>query len=303
MADCTVSDVVTGAMSLLADADGEITQEIIDDFKTGYGDMMALAIKLRLPRIKREIYVTLPANQGVLFQSQLGVTDFAEPTRMWERGTVFTTAVTGTTDGTPITVNATAHGRATNDRVELNGIQGVPDWVNRDWFITVLNANAFTLNGSITCGANGTGGTVNFSLDQFVPMNPTDTLPPNLPALALGSWLWQENALYFTGSLQSRQLWIEYLATDTPPVSGVIGFANGRELNFLKHSTAAHFAPKRQMPMGPQLMMMAYGPSGEPDGSGGMLRALINPMLMQKQGIPRQPQRYHRRRGQFPSYG
>lgn len=304
MNDCTVLDVLTGAMSLVGDPDGEITQELMDDFGTAYSNMMALAVKLRLPAIQREVYYTLPADTGVLFPSQLGVNDFAEPVRIWERGGVTTTAIADTADGSPITVRtSTAHGRSTNDRVELNGVNGVPGYVNRDWFITVTDSTHFRLNGSIAGGSNGTGGTVMYSLGRFIEVLPADAIPSyQPPGQTLGGYKWQSGALWFPGSSEARQLWIEYLANENPPISGVIGFANGRELNFMKHATAAHFCPKRQIPQGPQLKMDAYGSSGEPDGGGGLLRTLVNPMYLQRQGRSQEPQRYRARRGMLPTY-
>jgi hypothetical protein len=301
MSDITVADVLTGAQSALGDASGEITQEIIDDFQTSYGEMMDLSIKLQLPVIQREVYFSLSANTGALFPSALGVTDFDEPYKIWERGSVSSVAITSTTDGTPQTVTTAApHGLNTSSRAELNGVQGVPGWINRDWLITVTSPTAFTLNGSIVCGSNGTGGTVMSSADSFIPMLPQQSIPSGPVGQTLGFWCWQDNILWFQGSSEVRQLWIQYYAGEDPPPSGVIGFANGRELNFLKTATAAHFSPKRQLPMGPQLRMDAYGESGVADGGGGFLRALIVPMLKAKQGIPVRPQRYRPRRIDYP---
>jgi hypothetical protein len=305
MSDCSVQDVLTGAMSLLGDPSGEISQEIIDDFNTAYSEMVDLAIKCQVQQIKREVYYTLPANTNVLFpDQQLGVTDFDEPARLWERSIGSTIAVQSTTDGTPIQVNATAHGFNSGQRVELNSILGVPAWVNRDWYITVLNPNAFTLNGSILAGANGTGGTAMYSADNFVPMKLVSTIPSNQNPqnIALGVYYFEDNILYFPGSLEARQLWIEYYAGEDPPPSGIIGFANGRELNFLKNATAAHFAPKRQIAQGAQCRMDAYGDSGIADGGGGMLRALIVPMMHQKNARTMKPRPYRPRRPQFPTY-
>jgi hypothetical protein len=262
--------------------------------------MISLALKLGLPEIQREVYYTLPANTGVLFPSSLGVNDFSEPVRVWERGGLTTVAVTATVDGTPIQVTtATPHGRGTGDRVELNNIASVPGWVNRDWLITVIDPSNVQLNGSILTGITGTGGTMMFSRDRFTLVNPAQTIPSQDQRQTLGVYQWQNGAMWFVGSSEARQLKIEYLATSDAPLSGVIGFANGNELNYLKHATAAHFAPKRQMPQGPQLKMDAYGPSGEPDGGGGLLRSLMLPMFKQKQSIPKQPRSFRRRRGLF----
>lgn len=304
MSDITVQDVLTGAMSLIGDADGEISQEIVDDYQTAYGNVMALALKLGLPQIQREVYYTLPANTGALFASQLGVNDFSEPVRIWERGGLTTVAITGTADGAQniVVQTTTGHGRTTGDRVELNNITLVPGWVNRDWLITVTDATHFQLNGSIPCGVSGVGGTMMFSRERFSPVDLVGSIGSQELRQTLGQYQWQNNAIWFTGSNQVRQLWIEYLATSDAPLSGVIGFANGNELNYLKHATAAHFAPKRQMPQGPQLKMDAYGSSGEPDGGGGLLRSLILPMLKQRQGMVLAPRPFRRRRGLIPGF-
>jgi hypothetical protein len=306
MADCTVADVLNDAMSLLGDPDGEITQEIANDFATSYTELMDAALLIAAPEIQREVYYTLPANTGVLFPVQLGVTDFAEPSQIYERGSVQSVNIVSITDGTPLTVVASGTPAPTDGRVEISGATGsspLPGWVNRDWFITPTGPNTFTLNGSITTGIGGviaTTGTVNWSSDGFVKMNQVDVRPPEAPPTPqnLGVWRWADRFIYFpNGSNQPRQLWIEYLADETPPASGIIGLFNGRELKFLSHATAASFAPKRQLPMGPQLMAKAYGPSGQADMTGGLCRSLLNPVLKQKNALPRRAGLYRMRRG------
>ena len=139
-----------------------------------------------------------------------------------------------------------------------------------------------------------------FSLEAFVPMQLVQTIPSGPVGQVLGEYFWQDNTLWFNGSNEARQLWLTYYAGPDAPASGVIGFANGRELNFLKNATAGHFAPKRQLPMGPQCMMNAFGESGIANGGDGMLRALIIPMLKQKQGRPVRAMRYRQRRPFIP---
>src|ERR1044071_6851983 len=283
MSDCTVADVLSDAMVLLGDSAGEITQEIVTFFNVGYADLLNLMLKCGTPEIQREVYFTLPANTNVLFPSQLGVTDFAEPSQIWERGSVSQATVVSTSNTTPITVTTST--AVSGPRVELNGVSGVPGWVNRDWIITVTGPLTFTLNGSIAPGAAGTGGTAMWSPETLTPMRQPDVSPPApdpISADVLGTWKWQQGNLYFPGSSLPRQLWIEYLADDSAPASGVIGIANGRERSFLAHATAARFAlGPDQMPIGPTLMNMAYGQNGEPDGSGGLLRSLIVPIIQQ----------------------
>lgn len=304
MADCTVADVLTKAQSVLGDPDGEITQELVDDYGTTYGDLMACLMKISSPEVTREVYYTVPANTGVIDPSSLGVTDFGEPQQMWERGNVSSVNVTGFTDGTPITITLAAS--VSSAQIELNGIQGVPDWVNRDWYITPAGGNNYTLNGSVACGSAGTGGTAMFSADSFIKMFNQDVMPmagPPVVGSVLGFWRWTNGKIYVPGANEPRQVWIEYLADDTPPASGPIGLCQGRELNFLAYGTAARFAPKRQIVMGPQIGQWAYGPSGEPDGSGGMLRELLVPIMQQQAQLPMRMGLFRRRRTQFPFIG
>jgi hypothetical protein len=195
-----------------------------------------------------------------------------------------------------------------DNHVELNGVQGVPGSVNRDWFITITGADTFTLNGSRELGfGSGTGGTAMWSQQTFQPMINIDTRPGAGQLVineVLGSWQWNENAIYVPGSTSPRQLWIEYIASTDAPLTGTIGLCQGREKQFLTYATAARFATGvRQMPVGPQYMMAAYGPSGQADGSGGMLRELLAPIWRQQQQLPRRPGLIRPRRGIAPVLG
>lgn len=307
MADVQVSDVLNDSMSLLGDPDGEITQEILADFGTAYTELMDAALLIAAPEIQREVYYTLPANTGVLFPTLLGVNDFAQPSQIYERGNVQSVNIVSITDGTPLTVVTSALPSPTDGRVEISGATGpvpLPGYVNRDWFITLTGVpNTFKLNGSIATGIGGVianAGMVNWSSDGFIKMNQVDVQPPEAPPTPqnLGVWRWADRFIYFpNGASQPRQLWIEYLADETPPAAGIIGLFNGRELKFLSHATAAHFAPKRQLPMGPQLAAWAYGPSGQADMTGGLCRSLLNPVLKQKNALPRRSGLFRMRRG------
>jgi hypothetical protein len=307
MADCTVADILTDAMSQLGDPDAELTQELFADFETAYSELMSALLKFAAPEIQREVYYTVPANTNLLFPIQLGVTDFAEPSQIWERGSVGTTSITSITDGSPITIVTAGGLSGSNLHVELNSVPGVPNWVNRDWYLTATGAaNTYTLNGSISTGVGGvlaTSGNVMWSSDQWQKMRQIDILPPaQIPILGeyLGAWFWQDRIIYFPNvSSLPRQVWIEYLADETPPAVGTVGLLDGREKKFLSHATAAHFAPKRQMPQGAQCAAWAYGPSGQPDSTGGFLRELILPVLKQKNSLPRRSQPYRLRRGQL----
>lgn len=66
--------------------------------------------------------------------------------------------ITGATQATPIVVTATAHGRITGDYVQIAGVGGNTA-ANGLFKITVINANSFSLSGSVGNGAYTSGGT------------------------------------------------------------------------------------------------------------------------------------------------
>lgn len=288
-------------MSVLGDPNGEITQEIFDDFGTAYLDLLQLLMKISSPEVTREVYFTVKANTGVIDPRSLGVVDFAEPTQLWERAPVSSVAVVSLTDGTPISI--TLASPPPSSQIELQGIVGVPGWVNRDWWITPTGGNTCTLNGSVTCGSNGTGGVAMFSNSPFSPMARQDTAPfagTQQLGSTLGYYVWENGFIYVPACNNDIQVWIEYLINATPPTSGDIGLVEGRELNALAYATAAYFAPKRAIPQGPQIKMDAFGESGRPNGSGGMFRELIIPILQEQQNTPRRSGKFRPRRTPFP---
>lgn len=301
MPQCTVADVLTKAMSVLGDPQGEVTQEIFDDFGTSYLDLLQLLMKISSPEVTREVYFTVKANTGIIDPRSLGVPDFAEPVQLWERSPVASIGVVSLTDGTPISV--TFASPPPSSQVELQGVVGVPGWVNRDWWLTPTGGNTATLNGSVTCGSDGTGGVAMYSQSPFRPMVLSDTSPfagSQVLGSALGSYVWENGFIYVPAANVDIQVWIEYLINAAPPTSGEIGLVEGRELNFLAYATAAYFAPKRAIPQGPDITMRAFGESGLPDGTGGMLRALIVPILHQQQNLPRRSGKFRPRRTPFP---
>ena len=309
MAQVTVDEVLGDAQVLLGDAAGAITQNLLTFYRMAYMELIQMLIKINAQEVTREIYYTLPAYTNVVFPEQLGATDFAEPQQIWERGAVNQVEIATITDGNPISVQLTApmpDGLGTH--IEINN-SPAPPTVNRDWYITPTGADTFTLNGSYALGftSPAAGGNVMFSAQTFQPMQNVDVMPlSQTPALnlVLGSWRWTENAIYVPGSTEDRQLWIQYLANDTAPEVGTIGLCEGRERGFLAYATAARFAMgARQMPVGPGYMLTAYGPKGEADGSGGLLRQLLVPILRQQQQLPRRMEPIRPRRGIAPVIG
>lgn len=67
------------------------------------------------------------------------------------------TTITSTTGGNPISVNRSAHGLVTGDKISITGVTTFPA-ANGLWIVTRIDANNFTLNGSNAAGSSGAVG-------------------------------------------------------------------------------------------------------------------------------------------------
>lgn len=72
--------------------------------------------------------------------------------------------ITGATNAGPIVITETAHGRATGDKVTIAGVGGNTaannTYANPYWTITYVDANTYSLDGSVGNGAYTAGGSV-----------------------------------------------------------------------------------------------------------------------------------------------
>lgn len=74
-------------------------------------------------------------------------------------------AVAGATNATPVVITSAGHGLVTGDRVKLVGVGG--NDVNDTWDVTVLSADAFSLDGSVGNGDYTGGGTWTAGVDTI----------------------------------------------------------------------------------------------------------------------------------------
>lgn len=77
-------------------------------------------------------------------------------------GALATGTITGATQANPCVITQTAHGRSTGDRIVIAGVAGMTALNNKEYKITVINANTYSLDGinSTGYGAYTSGGTV-----------------------------------------------------------------------------------------------------------------------------------------------
>jgi hypothetical protein len=193
---------------------------------------------------------------------------------------------------TTIQVNTSSpHGLTGTPEVFASGVGGVPA-ANGRWFADVVNPTTINLRGSIFSGSYTSGGTISSSSEKFVPMTEVEAiLAGNTLSGTLGTWAWQDQALHFIGATAARQLWIPYLNSGAPPPSGNIGIDDARD--FLAYATAAYAAPTQDMATRrAELLVDSFGPTKQADGSGGLLRDLVLPMLNQKNRLQKRSGRF-----------
>lgn len=298
--DSTVEEVLSVAASILGDPfqDTWTNQQLYPFFAQIWGDMLRLGRQWRLPDIERDLYHVLPAYTNRLLPSAL-LADFNSPIELMERGNPSSVTVTGTTDATPVVVTTgSAHGRTTNDLVDLSQVNFRLDG---PWYVTVLSPTTFSLNGSQALSTDGSliysSGYVLHSDEKFTAMRQVDELdqqPATSDRLLL--WEWEDGQLWFPGATSARQLKIRYKSSGSAPEYGPLGVDDA--LDLLSNGTAMYACRGQdQLTMKQDLMRSVFGPGGEPNGRGGLLRTLMLPKLHTKQWIQGRPLpfRSHRR--------
>lgn len=248
------------------------------------------------PRIVRYFYWILPAENQQLSPAAIGLTDFAEPEYVEERGNINFHSIVSTSNATPIVVNDLAHGYATGQEVYLDGTSGTRAPWGR-WNITVIDGNNYSLNGSVQDGSAGTGGQVATGIDQFSEVLPVRWQDDGTQSSSLGYYLWENQLLQFRGCTEPRQLRITYLASGVPTTSPTATLGLDDCDTFLSARTASLAAQaKGWYQMANEMKTEALGPSAVADGSGGLLHIWLKTQirLMQREQFRRRSFRERR---------
>lgn len=316
MATCTLQQVYDDARGFLHDTQvsgGEsFTNTVLqvsfgEPYRTLYNNLQGVS-----KRVQRIAYVVLPAYNSILIPANYGITDLSEPEMVEERPATTGIPLSTTSNATPIVVtSASPHGLGSTGAIVAGQVTGVAgtnaSWGN--WFATITGASAFTLNGSRTDGAGGTGGTFyGASTVQFSEVMPAD-LAPAMDGQAqqyLGNYGWINEQLQFRGSVQNQQLRITYWASGDPPTSAGTNINIDNCRDFLAVATAANAARSvGWYQMADRLDLKAYtksaGPMGEADG--GLLGKFIAIQVMTMQrGPQRRALPFRDRRGKFGDF-
>jgi hypothetical protein len=124
---------------------------------------------------------------------------------------------------------------------------------------------------------------------------PSDPLPQWESSDRLRVWKRENETFYFIAATQDRELKIEYWSSGAAPAAGTITTDNARDV--LAMWTAYIAAQSNDMPSrARELSLDLFGHSGQPDGTGGALRGLIGPMILEEQNRASraEPFRYRR---------
>ncbi len=251
-------------------------------------------------RVQRVVYVNFPVNNTYLIPSAYGINDFSEPEVIEERQASTSITITSTGTTSPINCLATGHGLGGAGTVVEGVVSGVANtyapWGR--WFVTVVDSNNFTLNGSVSDAVAGAGGMFSpwtqLPFTEVMPIDLDEQGLDGVPQQSLGIYKWAEERLSFRGATQTQQLRITYWASGDPPtnVNTIIPIDNC--IDFLATATAANAARGHGWyDMADLLRTQAYGSGSLDSGNGGLLGKFI---AIQVSTMQRGPQR---RRGAF----
>lgn len=260
-------------------------------------------------RVQRVVYIVVPASTSVVIPSTYNIVDFSEPEMIEERPATTSIVVTATSATTPIVVTAPGHGLGSAGSITEGAVSGVAStsapWGN--WFVTVIDADTFSLNGSASDGIAGTGGFYYpASLQPFSEVHPIDLTAGGLDGQAsqvFGVYLWINEMLQFRGASIPVQLRLTYYASGTAPTNPnyVIGIDNCRD--FLSVATAANCAKAKQWwTMANELKVSAYGDPSNPDQDSLFSRFMVSQVMADQRGPSRRQQPFRSHRSRFGTY-
>lgn len=294
MATATLSQVFDAARGYLNDQAALVyTNSILQpSFAEPYRRMYS-CLAGTSKRVQRVVYVDFPAYTTVLIPATYGLTDFSEPEMIEERPALSQVTITGTDTSTPIIAHAIAHGLGTAGAIiagQVSNVIGTPaPWGN--WFVTVTDADHFSLNGSQSDGNAGTGGYFTTqSLQQFVPVSPIDLAIQGIdgqPQQYLGVYMWNNEQLQFRGAVGVEQLRITYWASGSPPSNAGTTIGIDDCIDFLACATAANAARADGFfELADMLKSTAYGSTQEANCVGGLLGEFIKIQVLTMQRGP-----------------
>lgn len=246
-------------------------------FNMAYRELFRTLEGLAIPRVQRSAYYNLPAFTSFLSPATANIADMGEVQILEERGGVTSVAISNAVAGAGfVTITTATHSYTTGDSIVIFGVGGMTG-VAGIWGVTVVDATNFKLNGAVGVGAYTSGGTASKSGEQFTEVVGPRRLVDSVGQVgALGIYDWYEDSFHFPVCNAIRELRITYISSAA--TIAAVGDTTGVDdsLDFLAIRTAGLAASSRgARDRAAELNLMAIGPSGQADGSGGILRELV----------------------------
>lgn len=278
----TKTNCLDAARFYLADELGEIFTDTILNapFSMAYRELFRALQGIANPRVQRTLFYNLPINTAFLAPSTAGIADLGEVEVLEERGGLTTTTISAAAIGSgfvTLTVTSSAD-FATGDAgvvssVTATGMSGIAGI----WGLTVVDGTTIKLNGAVGLGTFTGTAVLSKSGESFTEViGPRRIVDVGGAVSSLGIYDWYEDAFHFLICNVVRQIRITYIssAATIASVNDTTGVDDS--LDFLAVRTAGLAAASRgARDRADALNLMAIGPSGQADGTGGMLRELV----------------------------
>lgn len=307
----TVAQVYSRTRGVLSEDEvtaGEVFSDayLYPRLQTAYNDLFRAYQQYGTLTAQKSLFYVLPINTAHFRPSQAGVVNFGEPLA----DGVYQRRVTGLftiTNVVPDPANALCrvttsapHGLATGNDVIIYGVGGVSDDVNDEWIVTLVDATNFDLNGCYSTGTYTSGGRASTSAEEWSLMTQAQN-EISLAQAASGNpqavYNWRNETFRFYPSTEQRQLKIGHTISGNIPENRLtFALAVDDSLDFLAYRTAALAAyDKGADAAGQRADLLAIGPDGRADGSGGFLEALISEAVKTLQQTPYVFRKYRER--------
>ncbi len=265
---------------------------------------------LAIPRVRRALYYTLPANTSVFYPATALVTDFSDPSGpVAARGGVTmiaNIAATPVAAGLDITCPS-PHGLVTGNTVVLEQIPTLKN-VNVLCAITAGSATQLIANGVITTGTAVSGGYVTYSNNEFGDLQWATSIPSasNNTSTQLGAVLWQNGYFQFVPCSEAKQIRIFYWSSAQVPTAGSDQIGVNDCIDFISQFAAS----KAQKAQGANdraatAMEQAVGPGYTRGNIGGELLQLLQAAVRERQNLPpymRSPRPFREQAYSYTSY-
>ncbi len=266
---------------------------------------------LAVPRVRRELYYTLPANTSIFYPAIALVTDFSEPSGpVAARGGVTmiaNIAATPIARGVDITCSG-PHGLTTGNTVVLEQIPTLKN-INVQCAITVTSSFQLIADGVLTSGPSSTpGGYVTYSSNEFGDLQWATGIPSgvNNTSTQLGAVRWQNGYFQFVPCSEAKQLRIFYWSSAQVPTTGTDQIGVNDCIDFISQFAAG----KAQKAQGANdraatAMDQAVGPGYTRGTLGGELLQLLQTAVRERQNLPpyqRSPRPFREQAYSYTSY-